>query len=283
MTEWITRVETRRPMAGLPRLLLVCAETQGTPAYAHHGRFRQAEPHCILKATVSGEGRYQDARGVHAVVPGQGFLCEIADPRTGYWYPEEGRSPWRFVYAAFAGPTVAVTVRELTTRYGGVLPVPAALLRRMLSFRAGAAAVHVATPVEGAQFVTELLWAVAGEAERQQGEAVGVPDLVRRARIEVAVAPAAVATVAELARRLGVSREHLARVFRQQTGQAPRAFLEWCRLREACRLLKETSMSAKEVAATLGFGAPSHFTRAFGRRFGMPPRRFREVGSVPLA
>lgn len=282
MIEWSTKVETRRPVAGLPQLLTVCAETQSSPAYAHFGRFRQAELHCIFKATVSGEGRFQDGRGTYAILPGQGFLCEIADSRSGYWYPSEGRAPWRFVYAAFTGPVASALVRSVVSRYGSVLPVSAALLRRFASFR-DASGTRVVAPVEGAQFVTDLLWAVAREVERQSDDVAGVPDVVRRARAAILAAPAEVSSVGELARRVGVSREHLARVFRQQTGESPRACLEWIRLREACRLLKETTMSAKEVAGTLGFGAPSHFTRVFHRRFGMPPSRFRDVGSVPLA
>lgn len=282
MVEWMRWVETRHPLAGLPVLLAVCTETQTQPSYALYGRLRKTESHCIFKITLEGEGRFQDGRGVHAVRPGYGFLCEVADPRTAYWYPRDGRVPWRFIYAAFGGAATGM-VRELVARFGSVLPAPAELVRRMQAFQPTGPDPRFVTPIEGAQFVTELLWAVAGAAECAQAERLDVPDLVRRAQDKMQAAPGTIATVGQWAAHMGVSREHLTRVFRQQTGRTPRLFLEWCRLREACRLLKETPMSAKQIATLLGCSAPSHLSRVFRRRLGMSPRRFREVGSVPLS
>ena len=282
MVEWMRWVETRHPLAGLPQLLAVCTETQTKPTYVHHGRLRKTESHCIFKITLEGEGRFRDGRGVHAVGPGFGFLCEVADPRTSYWYPQDGHAPWRFIYAAFGGAVTAM-VHAIVARFGSVLPVPAELVRRMQAFQPTGPDPRFVTPIEGAQFVTDLLWAVAGAAECAQVERLDVPDLVRRAQDKMQAEAGTIASVGQWAARMGVSREHLTRVFRQQTGRTPRLFLEWCRLREACRYLKETPMSVKQVASEVGFSAPSDLSRVFRRRLGMSPRRFREVGAVPLS
>jgi AraC family transcriptional activator of pobA len=50
----------------------------------------------------------------------------------------------------------------------------------------------------------------------------------------------------------------------------------------ACHLLKKSSLNGKEIAARLGYGQPAHFSRTFKRVTGMNPRRFREVGVIPV-
>jgi AraC family transcriptional regulator len=50
------------------------------------------------------------------------------------------------------------------------------------------------------------------------------------------------------------------------------------RLDRARRLLAETAMPAKEVAAACGFADQAHLTRLFARRFGVTPSAFRKAG-----
>jgi AraC-like DNA-binding protein len=47
------------------------------------------------------------------------------------------------------------------------------------------------------------------------------------------------------------------------------------RQKQAERLLHETSLSIKEIAQRLGYGAPQFFTREFRKAHGCPPREFR--------
>ncbi len=51
---------------------------------------------------------------------------------------------------------------------------------------------------------------------------------------------------------------------------------------EACRLLKETRLPQKEIAGQLGYAVPAHFTRTFTRVIHLAPRRFWQVGSIPV-
>jgi AraC-like DNA-binding protein len=43
----------------------------------------------------------------------------------------------------------------------------------------------------------------------------------------------------------------------------------------ACKLLKETRLSTKEVSARLGYDRPSQFTRSFKKLLHVPPSQFR--------
>ena len=87
-----------------------------------------------------------------------------------------------------------------------------------------------------------------------------------------------------LAELCGVSMRTLQRYFRARYNQTVSDWLRELRLNEAHARLKGCD-SVKEVAFDLGYRQPSHFTRDFKQRFGVPPRTLmihRRVVSFPV-
>lgn len=78
-------------------------------------------------------------------------------------------------------------------------------------------------------------------------------------------------TTDKLAREAGVSVHHFSRLFRQQTGRTPAAFLEDLRFDLARRLLRTSDLPIADIARRCGYSQPSAFTAAFQRRFGRTP------------
>ena len=74
-----------------------------------------------------------------------------------------------------------------------------------------------------------------------------------------------------LADLCGVSMRTLQRYFRARYDKTVSDWLRDMRLNEALNSLK-VSDSVKEVAFDLGYKQPSHFTRDFKKKFGVPPR-----------
>jgi|SRR3982751_5567934 AraC-like DNA-binding protein len=87
-------------------------------------------------------------------------------------------------------------------------------------------------------------------------------------------------TIEAVARILGISAQHVCRVLRRERGLTFADLLRDVRLREARRLLRESSYSMKEIAFRVGFRHPSQFTRAFTRRCGIPPSEYRTQAIV---
>ena len=83
------------------------------------------------------------------------------------------------------------------------------------------------------------------------------------------------AALTELAGMLGYSAEYLSRRIAALFGKTFRELLAEERLENAARLLKETKLSAAEIAEAVGYENCSHFYRLFRRRYGMTPRRYR--------
>ncbi len=269
-------------MATWPRLVEVVSETVFNRSYANHGKFRSAERHCIFKYTLDGEGVFRSGRVEHRVPAGSGFLCEIADPKTAYYYPREGRNPWTFVWIAFDGAPARQMVRELTARHGPVFELPEnhRIIQRLLEFRKDDRAPRAIAPAWGARVVVDLLLTLGAARETPSDEGPECA-LIERAQEAVAGNLGRNINVKELARLLGVSREHLTRKFKEQTGMTPHDYLLRQKMLFACHLLKETSMRNKEVAQRLGYAQPTHFSRTFKRVLDMPPARFRVVGTIP--
>jgi transcriptional regulator GlxA family with amidase domain len=91
-------------------------------------------------------------------------------------------------------------------------------------------------------------------------------------------------SVAELARRIGVSAPHLRRRFRKAKQLNPRAIFTELRKERARELLGTTDLAVKEIADRLGYKTVSAFGRAFLRVWGEAPgesrRRHRVVGGI---
>ncbi len=79
-------------------------------------------------------------------------------------------------------------------------------------------------------------------------------------------------TISGLARSVGMSMFHFARVFTQLVGRPPHRYLDDTRL-NAARGMLEQGRSVTETCFACGFNDLSHFSRRFSRRFGLPPSR----------
>ena len=81
------------------------------------------------------------------------------------------------------------------------------------------------------------------------------------------------ATLSELAHLVGLSPFYLLRIFEQEVGIPPHAYLESIRIRQAQRRLICGTPIA-EVAYELGFSTQSHFTHRFKRLLGVTPGQY---------
>jgi len=81
--------------------------------------------------------------------------------------------------------------------------------------------------------------------------------------------------VATLAAQANISASHFFALFKRRIGCAPIDYFIRLRMQHACRLLDETVLSVKEVAATLGYDDPFYFSRIFKSVNHVAPREYR--------
>jgi transcriptional regulator GlxA family with amidase domain len=83
--------------------------------------------------------------------------------------------------------------------------------------------------------------------------------------------------IAELARRAAMSPRHFTRLFTDEVGEAPGAYVERIRTEAARRQLEETDDTVTVIAARCGFGTAETMRRNFVRRLGIPPDQYRKT------
>ena len=83
-------------------------------------------------------------------------------------------------------------------------------------------------------------------------------------------------TVESLARMASMSPRHFARVFAQEVGMTPMAFLQGVRIDHARQLLETSDLPLKTVAFKSGFGSVRHMRFLFNQRLGLTPAQYRE-------
>jgi AraC-like DNA-binding protein len=84
-------------------------------------------------------------------------------------------------------------------------------------------------------------------------------------------------TLATVARSLAVSPRQLERAYDEIGLTTFAAHLRGVRLRNAAELLAHQPLTVTDVARLVGYRQPSHFVKAFRRRFGTTPGAFRDA------
>ena len=87
-------------------------------------------------------------------------------------------------------------------------------------------------------------------------------------------------SVEELGQEVGMSRSQLHRKLTALTNQSPSDFIRYMRLHRAMALLQGNAGTVAEVAYSVGFGDPSHFSRRFHEFFGITPGEARKAPPV---
>ena len=84
-------------------------------------------------------------------------------------------------------------------------------------------------------------------------------------------------TVDEIAHRVGVSEDHLIRVFRQAFGLPAATYYVRLRIAVACRLLSDTDQKMDDVARRVGYSGAANLSRAFKEVMGIRPSEYRRA------
>ena len=116
----------------------------------------------------------------------------------------------------------------------------------------------------------------AREAEGQREQ----PDAVRQVLQIVESEYHTPLSITEIAARLYLNPAYLGQMVRRATGVTFNRHLLRVRLDHACRLLRQTRLTVREVAATVGIRDVNYFSTQFRREFAMSPNAYRGLAAA---
>lgn len=87
-------------------------------------------------------------------------------------------------------------------------------------------------------------------------------------------------SVGEYAEILNVTPKYLSEVIKKESGKTALQYIHQRIITEAKVLLRYTNRTSKEVAFSLGFNSPSHFSRFFKNKTGQSPSQFRRNRNI---
>ena len=136
---------------------------------------------------------------------------------------------------------------------------------RTLSLRVARALVaYLKRPGGQSQFSNHLLAQFAASPPVRQAQEWALENLSANLSVQA------------LAKRAGMSERSFRRAFVEETGEAPRDFVERIRIDAARSLFEEAQLSVQVVATRCGFKSADNLRRAFVRRLGVTPHDYRQ-------
>lgn len=180
-------------------------------------------------------------------------------------YPDSG-CEWVSFKFRFSGTGTGL----MTAKATGELALTLKLLLKLSTGETGSAEKQRALAGALACVVELMLAACGRDALREPLRRSVMQAVLKRRGQEV--------EVGALARELGYSPNYLSHLFRQETGERLKTFLDRLRAEFAARMLRYDNVNITETALALGFADVYSFSRFFTRVTGTRPSLFRKSG-----
>lgn len=230
----------------------------------------------IIHYILSGKGTFQIGDSVYPLKKGDGFLIE---PDVLTYYQADQNDPWTYLWVGFTGKNAEQYLAELGLGGGRVAYSTSGgeklkqIVMEMLK----------QNPVSpGADFTLQsLLYAFFGVLAREGGLPRQKYKEVENQYIRQAAEfirnnyPERI-KISDVAAYVGITRSYLYTMFMKTFGVSPQEYLSNYRITRASELLTLTELSIETIAASCGYEDPLVFSKAFKKRKGVSPSRYRK-------
>lgn len=244
------------------------------PAIRNHYLF-----HYILsgKGTLDVNLKNGEKAVRYSLHAGQGFLIEPGYVTT---YAADAQDPWEYVWIEFDG----LRAGELTSEAGLTAASP----------------VFTPSTLEGRESITQEMLYMIEHPDVTGFHFIGhlylILDLlistsskrkkIQHGKLSRFYAQEAISfieqsyplpiTVEDMAKRCNLDRSYFGKVFKDTIGQSPQEFLIRYRMTKASALLTMTDLPISNICEQVGYPNQLHFSRAFKKVYGIPPRTYRQ-------
>ena len=229
-----------------------------------------------ITLVLSGHGILRVGDKKYDCLPGTAFLYRHCDPEVSY--RTAANSKWHFIWINFQGIASERLIAEINRYYGYFfyLGQDSILEKTLLNYKHYSGSSFKLSAWEGAKFAVDLMGMLCGKSNDEPVCSSGF-QLVNEAKAEIRKSFNEPLNGELLAKKIGVSRDHLSKTFHQETGINLHDYISEQRLNEALSLLMKSNLNCKEIAAICNYGSYSQFFRTFKKVYGVSPDEFRKA------
>lgn len=234
--------------------------------------------HYLFVNVVKGKGIYRAEGKTHALQAGDSFLMFAG--QLGYYSADE-YDPWAYRWIGFGGShcldfldAAGLNHQQpiITHRFQDELT---GLFGELFELEGSAESKEWAST--GILYKMLALWHRESSASglRADTGAIGT-GYVQKAIQYMRLNYSEPLSITAIAAYVGLERSYFSKLFKQQTGTSPHAYLLIVRLEKAVDLLLKTDLTIEQIAYSAGFGSLHHFSAMFAERYKQPPSQFRK-------
>ncbi len=228
----------------------------------------------LFQYTLSGKGWFEKNGNRYCVSEGVGFLTKIPE-KTRYYLDKDSAEPWTFLYLHFDGNTAAPFFQKLDALCGCVFSLDpnSHPITQYLKLHHKLICGDRLEKYEGQEFLYLFLCRLLREIEHS---AARVQNSVVNLALQIMLKEYnTLEGVDEVAKRLGISQEHLTRSFKTEQGIPPVRYLTNLRIQAAMNDLLDTEDLIHDIALRTGFSNGNYFAKVFRKYAGMSPGEYR--------
>lgn len=233
--------------------------------------------HYCIHHILSGSGCYCTGNVSKHLEEGDTFILY---PGVELRYQADADKPWEYAWAGFMGADAASLIRN--TEFSRETPyilqgrIPTEKIRDGLEriYNAKGNTYEAAVAMTGEMY--SLLAVFMHYAEHEEKEKAIQLTYAEKAESYIETNYSYPITVEEIASYVGISRSHLFRSFQNYMNRSPKEYLTEYRIKQACRLLRETNLSVSAIAYSVGFENNLYFSKAFRKQKGESPSEYRK-------
>lgn len=216
----------------------------------------------LLIRTINGVGELKTESGTYTLFENSLALIP-REEKTSYYY----KSEWQFEYLHLRGKDLSV-IDEIRKVKGCVFEY---LDEKKYFERAREIAKEGESEGEATKLTAELLLDIYYGLNETHYENKYIEKAIKYIKQNLS----SDLSVEKISLYLGLTREYFTKLFKEETGESPSAFIAKERIKEGKRLLYTTDKSIDEIAYALGYEDCSSFIRVFKRYENTTPLKYR--------